>query len=358
MTDDLIGRTLADRFDVIERIGEGGMGTVYRAHQRSLDRFVAVKTVRRDVLDDERRVQRFFREAAAIARMSHSNTVRVFDFGQEEDGTCWLAMEYLEGHSLQDVIEEHAPLEAARVIHIAEQVAEALHEAHSAGVIHRDIKPGNIMLVKQGDDPDHVKVVDFGLVKELDDDSFADGTHSTGGKLTGSPQYISPEQIVGGEADARSDIYALGVVMFYALTGSLPWPAKNVAQLVYSHVHAEVPAMSDVWDAPPVPEVLERLVRRCLAKKPDDRFADAMVLATTLHRMARKLGGTVALRSAQGVARPRPVPSDFALDLSLEGPTLHERAQSAMASPQRRWLVGGLVALVVLLSAALLLSLN
>ena len=272
--DPVIGLTLDGRFRVVGSVGKGAMGTVYKAVQEPLNRTVALK-----VLDsnygagrDETFRQRFLVEAALTAKLSHPNTVRIIDYGCTKDGLFYLAMEYLAGLTLDRVL-AHGGLSWRRVAAIALQVARALREAHDLGVVHRDLKPANIMVLTADNDADHVKVLDFGLVK-----SFVEGRELEGraitqhGMLMGSPPYMAPEQGDKNRADPRSDIYSLGIVMFEALTGKPPFTGNAPLEIILKHVNQVVPPLRAPLGVEPIPEAMVALVNKCLAKSPMDRF--------------------------------------------------------------------------------------
>jgi serine/threonine-protein kinase len=266
--DELIGRVVNDRFRILSVIARGGMGRVYRAEQVPLGRLVAVKTLdprHADGDQDPSFQQRFFLEASVASKLQHPNTVTVFDYGRTSDGIYFIAMELVEGRSLFNLIREEAPLAPARVVHIAMQIARSLREAHRLDVIHRDLKPGNVLLTRHGDEEDFVKVLDFGLVKQVESEAEQELTQA--GLFMGSPKYMSPEQIRGERVDARSDIYSLGVVMYEMLTGRAPFERENTVKLLMAHMHEAVPALQQ----PGVPPALGELVQRCLAKHPDQR---------------------------------------------------------------------------------------
>ncbi len=272
--DPLVGRTLDGRFRIVEVIGKGAMGKVFRAVQLPLNRAVALKVLdsRYGAGRDESFKQRFLVEASMTARLSHPNTVRVLDYGSTPDGLFFLAMEYLDGETLEGVLTRGA-LPWRRVLTVGQQIARALKEAHSLGVVHRDLKPGNVVLLDADDDTDHVKVLDFGLVK-----SFVDGHELEGraitqtGMLMGSPPYMAPEQGERNRADPRSDIYSLGVVLFEALTGKPPFTGGAALEIIMKHVHQPVPPLVAPANFEPPPALLVGLVNKCLAKSPMDRF--------------------------------------------------------------------------------------
>ncbi len=275
--DELIGRVLNDRFRMISVIARGGMGRVYRAEQVPLGRIVAVKTLdpRNNGADgDPQFQQRFFLEASVASKLQHPNTVTVFDYGRTSDGVFFIAMELVEGQSLLTVIREAGKLSSSRTVHIALQIARSLREAHRFDVIHRDLKPGNVLLTQHGDEDDFVKVLDFGLVKHVETAAHIELTKA--GLFMGSPKYMCPEQIRGDHVDARCDIYALGACMYEMLTGKVPFDRENTVKILMAHMHEAVKPILD----PAVPPALNALVLRCLAKQADDRPAsmDELIL--------------------------------------------------------------------------------
>ncbi len=288
-TDPLVGRLLDGRYRVGPRIARGGMASVHEATDMRLDRTVAVKVMHPGLGDDEDFAARFVREARAAARLSHPNVVGVFDQG-EEDGTVFLVMELVAGHTLRDVVRKEAPMTAARALALMEPVLSALAAAHRAGLIHRDIKPENVLIAT---DPDtgasRVKVADFGLAKAVS----ADTQHTaTGGVLIGTVSYLAPELVVDGRSDARADVYAAGVVLYELLTGQKPHEGESPIQVAYKHVHEDVPAPSARVTG--LPDYVDALVARATARDRDQRPADAMVLLHQAHRVSQALAAGVA----------------------------------------------------------------
>ena len=260
-------------------IGSGGMGEVYLAEHQLLKRPCVVKLIRPDKAGDPRVLARFQREVCATAKLSHWNTIEIFDYGVAQDGTFYYVMEYLPGLSLAELVEQYGPLAPERVIYLLRQACDALGEAHAAGLIHRDIKPGNIFAAQQGGVYDVAKLLDFGLVKPVIDDQPIQLT--TEGAITGSPLFMSPEQAVGDrEPDARSDIYSLGAVAYYLLVGRPPFEGDKPLKVIFAHAHQEVIPPS--IHRPETPADLELVVLRCLAKAPEERYEDAASLAEAL----------------------------------------------------------------------------
>jgi eukaryotic-like serine/threonine-protein kinase len=260
------------------QIGAGGMSEVYLAEHQLLKRPCAVKLVRPGVTDP-RALQRFEREVRLTARLSHPNTVEIYDYGRTEDGTYYCVMEYLKGLSLAELVNRRGPLPPGRVVFLLRQVCGSLSEAHTIGLIHRDIKPSNIFAARPGGLGDVAKLLDFGLV--LPAGIFSDATLTGERQIVGTPQYMSPEQAKGGhELDGRSDIYSLGAVAYYLLTGRPPFQASERTAVLIAHARDPVEPPSRI--RPGIPEDLERVVLRCLAKPPGQRFPDAEALEQAL----------------------------------------------------------------------------
>jgi serine/threonine-protein kinase len=254
--DPLVGKTLADRFEILERIGEGGTGVVYRAKQLSVDRVIAIKVLGAHVSTDPSWVKRFHNEARAASRLDHPNTVRLIDFGQTKEGLLFIAMEFLSGRSLRAEIEKLGRLPPNRVLRILSQMCASLSEAHNQGIIHRDIKPDNVYLVDMKGAGDYVKVLDFSVAK-LD---APDAQVTRAGVVFGTPQYMSPEQGRGVPLDARSDIYAVGVVAYEMLTGKPPFDAKIPTEVVMMHLRDKPAPLTGL------PPQLTTLVMKALEK--------------------------------------------------------------------------------------------
>ena len=262
-----------------ERLGAGGMGEVYLAEHCLLKRPCAIKLIRQGSQADPLALARFEREVRATARLSHWNTVNIYDYGHTDDGTFYYVMEYLWGLSLADLVERHGPLPPARAIHLLRQTCRALHEAHCAGMVHRDIKPANIFATRLGGISDVAKLLDFGLVRQTVEDDPSQGTES--GRLSGSPLYMAPEQgLAANNPDVRSDIYSLGASAYYLLTGRAPFGGTSIMQVMAAHARDPVESLSQL--RPEVPADLESIVLKCLSKCPGDRFPDAFSLEQAL----------------------------------------------------------------------------
>lgn len=262
-------------------LGAGGMGEVYLAEHQLMKRPVAIKLIKPGKAADPQALARFHREVQATAKLTHLNTIEIFDYGHTDDGTFYYVMEYLPGKSLADLVLQHGPLAPERVVAILEQICEALAEAHRIGLIHRDIKPGNIFAAERGGVYDVAKLLDFGLAKPVM--PTADVNLTQDGAITGSPLFMAPEQAVGdGVPDARSDIYGLGAVAYYLLTGRPPFEADNPVKILLAHAQKAVVPPSQLQ--PDVPADLERIVLRCMEKSPADRYQSVNELATDLAR--------------------------------------------------------------------------
>jgi serine/threonine-protein kinase len=271
------------QYRLIKPLGRGGMGEVYFAEHRMLKRPCAVKLIRPEQAGDPKVLARFEREVQMTARLSHWNTVEVYDYGRTDDGTFYYVMEYLPGLSLEALIERHGPLPAGRLVHLLRQACQALREAHAMGLIHRDIKPGNVFVAQRGGLFDVVKLLDFGLVKPVTEVRSARLTQE--GAISGTPLFMSPEQARGlDDLDARSDIYSLGCVAYAMVSGRPPFERASPLEVIVAHARDEV--MPPSGERPDVPADLERVILRCLAKRPEDRFPDAESLEQALAECA------------------------------------------------------------------------
>ncbi len=280
-TDDRnLGRTLLGQFEILDICGRGAMGMVYRAQQRTMDRIVAVKILRRELLQEPDVVKRFVREARAAAKLQHPNIVTVHMVGETDDKLPFLVMEYVDGVSLEAICESGEPLGLQRAVRIARQISSALEEAHSGGIIHRDLKPANILLYERGKQTDRVKVLDFGIAKIVQPDGAGDSILTRDGMIFGTPHYIAPEQATGSEVDARADLYSLGVIMFRMVTGRLPFEGPAGMQVVLRHLREAPPAPRSL--NPSLPPAFEALILQCLAKDRAQRPAGADAILTEL----------------------------------------------------------------------------
>ena len=266
----MIGTTLDGKYILIEVIGRGGMGVVYQAQDTSIDRRVAIKILLSEHLSDTVNVKRFRHEGKAASRLNHPHVITTYDFGISSAGQPYIVMDYLQGSSLEDLIEKEGTVAVDRAIKIMIQACDALAHAHKHGVIHRDIKPSNVVLVKFEDQSDFVKVVDFGVAKLIGGNQ--EGQRLTqAGDVCGSPIYMSPEQCIGADLDCRSDIYSLAVVLYEMLTGTLPLCGKTMVDTMSKHLNEVPPSFNVTRPDLFIPERLESIVFKALAKNPDDR---------------------------------------------------------------------------------------
>jgi beta-lactam-binding protein with PASTA domain/serine/threonine protein kinase len=367
VSDRLVGRVLDGRYRVGARVAKGGMATVYEALDMRLDRTVALKVMHDGLGDDAQFTRRFVAEARAAARLSNPNVVAVFDQG-DDDGTLFLAMEYVRGRTLRDVIREEAPLSPARALDLLTPILSALSAAHDAGIVHRDIKPENVLISDKG----VVKVADFGLARAVS----ANGNTATQGLLMGTVSYLAPELVTDGSADARSDVYSAGILLYEMLTGNKPHSGDTPIQVAYAHVHADVPPPS--LEQPSIPPYVDALVQRATARDRDLRPTDARVFSRQVHRVRSALGEglpddpeltgdlTVPIQQIRqdsgyddGYTREPPQDSQPIRHDTIVVPVEHGRPTGApaktpppaVAPPRRR--SRGPIALILILAAAL-----
>jgi eukaryotic-like serine/threonine-protein kinase len=325
---------LDDRYDVVRPLGSGGMGEVYLARDRVLGRDVALKVLRKQYAGDDEFAERFKREAMSAASLSHPNIVQVYDRGETEEGASYIAMEYVPGGTLKERISREGPIQAADAAGLGAQVAEALGAAHDRGMVHRDIKPQNILLAARGG----AKVADFGIAR-----AGSSATISRTGSLMGTAGYMSPEQALGKPATPKSDLYSLGVVLYEALTGELPYTADNPIAVTMKHVNE--PLRPPVQLNPRIPKGMNALVTKLLAKDPEDRYADADELANDLWRVNRGLEPIAA-----GVGRKQgPGSRPTALTSPNVTSKMHRPRPGPMPYRRRRRLPRVLIALAAIL---------
>ena len=313
--DPLVGRLLDGRYEITQRLARGGMATVYRAVDTRLTRTVAVKVMHVGLGDDAEFARKFDREARAVAKLSHPNVVSVFDQGRDIEGSNsrpYIVMEYVAGQTLRDVLNREAPMAPSRALEIMEPVFAALAVAHDAGLVHRDVKPENVLISERG----QIKVADFGLAKAISSQTST----ATQGLLIGTVSYLPPELVMSGKADARSDVYSAGVVLFELMTGRKPHTGETPIQIAYAHVHRDVPPPSTLPTRGPIPPYVDALVTRATARDANLRQPDAKVLLGQVRRariaLQRGLRDdpqlTRELRTAPAPAPGRPRPRDRA----------------------------------------------
>lgn len=321
----MVGKVLAGRYEVLNRIGQGGMALVYRARDLALNRFVAIKMLKEQWAQDEDVVNRFSMEARAAASLDGRHIVQVYDVGMDE-GSHYIVMELVNGPNLKDYISTHGPLDVAMALNIADQVAEALGEAHERQIIHRDIKPQNILVAEDGT----AKVTDFGIARAMTSSTLVNT-----GSLLGTAQYLSPEQARGKAVGPATDLYGLGVVLFEMLTGSPPYQGDSALAVALQHMQEPPPDVRSL--RPDVPEPVARLITRLLAKDADDRFSSAEAFRQRLHEV--QAGGS----GETPVLAPAP--------LRASGRRNNRDGSPPVTSARRRWTIAAAVALVLLVLA-------
>ncbi len=292
--DPYVGQVLLGQFEIREVIGEGGMGRVYRAQQHGFDRQVAIKILHTDLITNQEMVKRFNREAKIISRLDHPCIIHVYLFGELPDGNLYLAMEYVDGAGLTSLIDD-GPVAIADTVHIGRQILSALTEAHRKGVVHRDLKPDNIMLVAKPDEPLGVKVLDFGIAKFLGSRTML----TQQGLVFGSARYISPEAAAGETVDERADLYAVGVILYQMLAGRPPFDDASAVSLLMRHVNDPAPELMKQPGAKGVPESLAQVVMQSLEKDPAHRFDGAAAMRTALTEAAKAGGVLIASADEQ-----------------------------------------------------------
>ncbi|MGA3119660.1 MAG: serine/threonine-protein kinase [Polyangiaceae bacterium] len=326
----LVGVVLSGRYLIERVIGQGGMGAVYLAEHMHMHKRLAVKVLHGEMSRLPEVVARFEREAMAAAHIEHPNVASATDFGKLEDGSFFLVLEYVEGRSLREAIAE-ASLDCRSALHVARQMASGLSRAHALGIVHRDLKPENVMLVSREDDPNFVKVLDFGIAKvpvgELIGESKVSGQVLTQlGMVYGTPEYMAPEQALGEAVDARADLYALGAIMFEMFTGGRPYDHESKVTLLGMHVTAPVPRMTERAPDADIPAELDAIVTKLLAKDAAARFDSAKELIEELDRVTAQLTARGLDEPPAAARAPRPSGPRFsgagaAPNLSVQGPS-------------------------------------
>ena len=298
--DAIVGTVIGERYRILERIGEGGMGAVYRAEHTLMKKIVAVKLLHPELGRLDEVAKRFEREAQSASRLNHEHIIQVTDFGRTETGSLFLVMEFLQGESLAAAIKRTGRLAPQRAIAVARQMLSALEHAHAEGVVHRDLKPENVMLVVRQTMPpvDFIKILDFGIAK-MSDDVPTDKPLTQAGVVFGTPDYMSPEQAMGDQIDGRTDLYSTGVILFEMLTGQKPFAGKSHVEIISQHLTKQPPALRSI--APEVPGALEQVVRRALAKKRDERFRSATEFQSALEMVGEVTNPGLRVRSSSSV---------------------------------------------------------
>jgi serine/threonine protein kinase len=363
----LLGKVVGGRYRIVGLLGEGGMGVVYKAEQQlgSAVRKVAVKTLHAELSRDPAITARFHREVGTIAQLEHPNTVRVYDFGSTDDGTLYIAMEFLDGQSLSRVIQSEGALAPRRVEHLLQQVAGSLDEAHRQGIVHRDLKPDNVLLIQRAGEKEVVKLVDFGIAARTEQAAGVKEQKLTQqGMVLGTPPYMSPEQFSGKPLDARSDIYSLGIVTYEMLTGELPFQADTPWQWAAHHLTSTPRSFDDLPRGSQLPEALRRAVLHALAKSPEQRpksagdFRAEFSAALSEPATAPALAGakTEAMSGVSSLA-VAPTQAMAEADLARQPPVASPAALPPAPTPARssanRGLIYGLAASTTVLLLAM-----
>jgi len=298
---DLVGQVIADRYHITKKLGEGGMGQVYLAEHVKMGRRCAIKIMMPGTMADPEAISRFNREAANASRISHPNVCAIYDFGETPDGLIYLAMEFIEGKSLSDILEESTSLAPARAAEIIVQCADALQAAHDLGIVHRDLKPDNIMVTSTRG-RDLVKVVDFGIAKAIGGDGGSQKVTKTG-FVVGTPEYMSPEQLSGDPVDGRTDIYSLGLVFYRMLTGVTPFPADSQQETMIKRLTDDPLPLAKVKPDAKFPTALQTVLDCVLARSPSARYPHAVDFARAVRELDRSITGMVDVEAGTQVVR-------------------------------------------------------
>ncbi|MFN3202218.1 MAG: protein kinase domain-containing protein [Bradymonadia bacterium] len=334
------GRVVAGRFQIIEKLGDGGMGEVFLAEQTTMERRVALKVLRQELCADPQQVERFKREAQAASRLSHPNTIIVHDFGLDEGGVLFIAMEFLEGQTLDQVLASVGALDPERAVRILVQVCASLEEAHAQGVIHRDLKPENIFLTRRGQTDDFVKVLDFGIAKVQRNAQGGQMSKLTRtGAIFGTPQYMSPEQIRGEDLDARSDVYAMGVILYEVLSGHLPFKANSAVEMLTKHLSEKPPPIEQPGADQEIIAHLQAISMRALSKDPSQRHTSVRAFMEDL--MAAIPSFSLPTMTGMAPATAGIAPATIPVEVVLPAPGADERKRAPMMVALLALLVAG-----------------
>jgi serine/threonine-protein kinase len=338
-----LGRVVDGRYRVIEVVGRGGMGVVYKVEHTRMGKIAAMKVLHKDLAEDPEVVRRFEREASAVSRLNHPNTVQVFDFGASQDA-LYLIMEYVRGQDLAHVIDRDGPLPFARAAPLFGQICGALAEAHELGIVHRDLKPENVLITRTTGGRDFAKVLDFGLAKIGARETSLSQTDKT--EIVGTPYFMSPEQIRGDDVDARADVYSLGALMYTVLCGKPPFTAKSAVGVLTKHLTAEVQPPSAASPDAGITAEIDDIVVRALAKEPGERWQNVGGMASAIERVyADQVGDRTPIHAPRPTGRKLTEDEDALSGMHLRREDLDDYEA---ALKRRSWVVWGFVLVMVL----------
>ena len=370
---DLVGQVVADRYHIIKKLGEGGMGAVYLGEHVKMGRKSAIKVMAASMSQDPDAISRFNREASNASRISHPNVCQIYDFGETPDGTIYLAMEFIEGQSLKDLVEKEGALPAARAAHIIRQAADALQAAHDLGIVHRDIKPDNIMIVRGKGGDDVVKVVDFGIARAVGGDEPGQKVTKTG-LVVGTPEYMSPEQLSGDKLDGRSDIYSLALVLYRMVTGVLPFQADSAQETMIKRLTDDPAPLTDSRPDIEFPPKLQLVMNTALARRAEERYqtasefgrdtADTVAgMAPPSTRVQQAEEGATAIMSkeelTQATRAQKPASKAAAAAAKPSRPAKRETAPTAVSPGKKSMvlpIVGGTAAVAALAAVVVIMQ--
>ena len=342
---DLVGQVVADRYHVVKKLGEGGMGQVYLAEHVKMGRRSAIKVMNPSMVHDPDAVARFNREASNASRITHPNVCAIYDFGETPDGLIYLAMEFIEGEPLTDLLEREGALPVARATGIFLQTADALQAAHDLGIVHRDLKPDNIMLTPRKGGGETVKVVDFGIAKAVGGDEAGQKVTKTG-LVVGTPEFMSPEQLSGDPLDGRSDLYSLALVFYRMLSGRLPFEATTVQETMIKRLTDEPTKLAEARPDLSFPAGLQPVLDTAMARTPMERYQTVAKFAADVSAVTGAHAPAVVPRTRAGIADTEG--KTQLLDTSIGGAT--QRMSVKKAPPQKRSLIPVAVGVVVILA--------
>ncbi len=337
-SDSLIGRTLAERYHILKRIGEGGMGRVYLGEHVKMNRQCAIKVMSPSLVNDAESAARFAREASNAARIIHPNVAAVFDFGESE-GVVYLVMEFVEGEPLSRVLSREAPLSLARAVDLAKQIADGLGAAHELGIVHRDLKPDNILVMRTRGGKEVAKVVDFGIAKAMQE-NVGEGLTKTG-QVIGTPEFMAPEQLYGDAVDARADLYALGCILHLMLTAQPPFDAPTREQMIKRRL-SEDPASVHAID-PSIPDNVANVVAKLLARSPQERYNSATEVRDALEGNLVRRSGFENQKPLDNRYTPRSAPTVAFLHATEATTEVTSVPTAPLPSRRLPYIVGGVV---------------